>query len=354
VDELVELAFTATAIDSDIPAQVLTFTLDAGSVGNITPGGDYTWTPDEADGPGAYTATIRASDGELDDAETITITVDEVNHHAPVLAAIGNQTVDELVELAFTATAIDSDIPAQVLTFTLDAGSVGNITPGGDYTWTPDEADGPGTYTATVRVSDGALDDAETITITVDEVNQAPTADAGGNQYATQGDVVQLDGTGSSDPDTGDSLTFGWMQTGGPAVTLSDASAESPTFTASATGTLTFQLTVTDTAPFGNGGGLSDSDATVVTVTEQTYYALTMHSVGSGVITPDVGTHSYLSGTVVNLSANPAGGWQFDGWSGAVSGTLTQTQVTMDADKAVTATFSETPYRVYLPLVRRH
>ncbi len=58
-------------------------------------------------------------------------------------------------------------------------------------------------------------------------------------------------------------LTYGWTQTSGAAVTLSDSGAPAPTFTASTTGTLTFQLTVTDT------GDLSDSDTTVVTITTE-------------------------------------------------------------------------------------
>ncbi len=174
VDELAALVFTATATDSDIPTQTLTFSLDAGSVGSLTPGGVFAWTPDETQGPGIYTTTIRVSDGVLDDAETITVTVNEVNV-APVLGAIGGKNVDELATLVFTATATDSDIPTQTLAFSLATGSVGNIEGAtGRFTWTPSEADGPGAYTATVQVSDGVLDDTETITITVSEINTAP------------------------------------------------------------------------------------------------------------------------------------------------------------------------------------
>ncbi len=259
VDELTELAFTATATDADLPAQPLTYTLDAGSAGSITPGGAFTWTPTEAEGPGVYTATVRVSDGALEDVEMVTITVSEVNT-APTLVAIGNKTVDELTELAFTATATDADLPAQPLTYTLDAGSAGSITPGGAFTWTPGEADGPGVYTATVSVSDGELEASETFSITVNKVNVAPAADAGADQYAALGDEVTLDGSGSSDLDTNDSLTYGWTQTGGAAVTLSDASAVSPTFIANVTGPLTFQLTVTDT------GILTDHDTVTVTI----------------------------------------------------------------------------------------
>ena len=58
--------------------------------------------------------------------------------------------------------------------------------------------------------------------------------------------LVTLDGSGSYDPDH-DGLTFEWIQTGGPAVSLSSTTAESPTFTAPATASrLTFSLRVRD------------------------------------------------------------------------------------------------------------
>ncbi len=74
--------------------------------------------------------------------------------------------------------------------------------------------------------------------------------------------------------------------------------------------------------------------------TPPTYYTLTMTVVGNGVITPDVGVHSYLSGTSVDLSASPAAGWQFAGWSGDLESSDNPAQLALDADKAVTATFT--------------
>lgn len=80
--------------------------------------------------------------------------------------------------------------------------------------------------------------------------NTAPTANAGTDQtgiepYAT----VTLNGSGSSDPDAGDSITYAWTQTAGTTVSLTGGTTSAPTFTAPATlagDTLTFQLTVTD------------------------------------------------------------------------------------------------------------
>jgi uncharacterized repeat protein (TIGR01451 family) len=88
--------------------------------------------------------------------------------------------------------------------------------------------------------------------------------------------------------------------------------------------------------------------------TPPTYYTLTMELVGSGVITPAVGAHSYLSGTLVDVSASPAAGWQFAGWTGDLESSASPAQVTMDANKAVTATFTVELHTVYLPLVLRN
>ena len=77
--------------------------------------------------------------------------------------------------------------------------------------------------------------------------NQIPVADAGVDQYVSMGELVQLNGSASTDPDDNLPLSFYWQQTGGTGVTLSDATAISPTFTApGSAGTLTFTLTVTD------------------------------------------------------------------------------------------------------------
>jgi len=172
------LTFTATATDADAPAQTLTFTLDAGAPAgaSITSGGVFTFTPTEAQGPSNYVVTVRVTDngpGAATDFETITVTVNEVNT-APVLAAVGNKSVIEGNLLTFTATATDSDQPAQTLTYTLGAGApVGaSITSGGVFTWSPTPAQGPSNYVVTIRVSDNGLptlDDFETITISVTE-----------------------------------------------------------------------------------------------------------------------------------------------------------------------------------------
>ncbi len=73
-----------------------------------------------------------------------------------------------------------------------------------------------------------------------------------------------------------------------------------------------------------------------------TYYTLTVATAGtgSGVVTPGVGAHSYLSGTTVVLTATANAGSVFAGWSGDASGTNPTTTVVMNAHKTVTAVFN--------------
>src|SRR5262249_53761644 len=100
-----------------------------------------------------------------------------------VLGAIGNKSVDEQATLSFSASATDQDQPAQTLTYSLDAAAVAlgmSINPStGAFSWTPTEAQGGATYSATITVTDNGtnpsnLSDSETIQITVAEVNDAP------------------------------------------------------------------------------------------------------------------------------------------------------------------------------------
>ncbi|MCK5944738.1 MAG: cadherin repeat domain-containing protein, partial [Planctomycetes bacterium] len=71
----------------------------------------------------------------------------------------------------------------------------------------------------------------ESIRIDVTAVDDAPTASAGPDQTVLENSVVTLDATATTDVDS-PSLNYTWTQTSGPSVTLSDANATQPTFTA--------------------------------------------------------------------------------------------------------------------------
>jgi len=63
---------------------------------------------------------------------------------------------------------------------------------------------------------------------------------------------------------------------------------------------------------------------------------------GGGTTTPAVGSHTYAENTAVDVIAAPNPGYVFDEWSGDCTGSGA-CQVTMNADKSVTAHFAELP-----------
>jgi hypothetical protein len=138
-------------------------------------------------------------DGPTDQDE---VTIGTIPNSPPVLDTIGNKIVDEKTLLSFTATATDPDVPAQTLTFSLGPGAPSgtSITSAGAFTWTPTEAQGPGSYVVRIIVSDGSLTDYEDITVTVNEVNLPPVLSPIGPKTVSVGNLLQFTVT-ASDPD---------------------------------------------------------------------------------------------------------------------------------------------------------
>src|SRR5207247_281507 len=154
----ITLSVNATATDSDLPANTLTFGLVSGPTGlAVSSGGAITWTPSEAQGPSTNVVTVRVFDNGSPRVSATTrfqVRVAEVNS-APVLKLPANQTIAEQTTLSVNATATDSDLPANTLTF----GLVSALFPyttlfRSAITWTPSEAQGPSTNVVTVRVFD--------------------------------------------------------------------------------------------------------------------------------------------------------------------------------------------------------
>ncbi|UII79871.1 T9SS type A sorting domain-containing protein [Flagellimonas sp. CMM7] len=72
-----------------------------------------------------------------------------------------------------------------------------------------------------------------------------------------------------------------------------------------------------------------------------TQYILTTNTNGSGSISLNPSGGTYNDGTVVTATATPASGYQFDNWSGASTSTSSSVDITMDANKSLTANFSQ-------------
>jgi K319L-like, PKD domain len=190
---------------------------------------------------------------------------------APVANAGANASVDELASVTLDG-SLSSDADGDTLTYawTQTAGTSVTLTNATSVQATFDAPDvtavnTPDSLTFQLQVSDGSLSNSATVTITVNDigvgVNSPPVASAGPDQTVGELSNVDLDGTGSSDPD-GDPVTYAWLQTAGPNVTLSNPTAAAPSFTSpdvTSPVVLTFQLTVDD----GTDSAMDTVDITV-------------------------------------------------------------------------------------------
>jgi hypothetical protein len=157
--------------------------------------------------------------------------------------------------------------------------------------------------------------------------NTAPTAAAGADQSVDELALVNLDGSASSDPDAGTTLTYSWSQTDGTTVTLANADMAQASFDApdvlavNTPITLTFQLTVSD-------GSRSSQDLVDVVVND----------VGQGVNSPptaDAGPdQDAVESTIVSLDGTGSMDPDGDGISYSWTQTMGQNVVLSDAGLA--------------------
>ncbi len=186
------LQINLSADDTDVPANILSYSKN-GTIGTLNTGtGVFTWTPTSTD-TGISHIDFTVSDGVGGtDSQLVRITVLTAPNNSPTIASIPDQSVDEHQEITFTASASDDD--NDQLTYSL----VGNIplnaainSTTGVFRWTPNESQ-DGTHTFSVSASDGKDSVLESVTITVNEVNVPPVLDVIPSQNVEVGNLVSI------------------------------------------------------------------------------------------------------------------------------------------------------------------
>jgi hypothetical protein len=165
-------------------------------------GQTFTWTPSTAQ-VGSYQVTFTVSDGKTQDAQTITITVTAQANSVPVLAPIGNKSVNENQLLTFGIGATDAD--SDPITYSATGLPSGASLSGRTFNWTPAYSQA-GSYNVTFTASDGQAQDSETIIITVANVNRPPVLTSIGSLSVNVGSALDFT-LSATDPD-GDSLSY--------------------------------------------------------------------------------------------------------------------------------------------------
>ena len=187
-----QLTFTVSGSDPD--GDALTYSAENLPLGaTFNPSTRlFDWTPnfDVSENTRVYPVTFRVSDGLAEDAETITINVTNVNR-APVLEAIGPQLMTEGDSFNLVINASDPD--NNTLTYTASGLPEASVFTAStrSFSWIPG-TDQAGTYQVVFTVSDGSLTDAETVTMTVGNGNEAPIFGAIGSQLVNEGSLLSF------------------------------------------------------------------------------------------------------------------------------------------------------------------
>jgi VCBS repeat-containing protein len=337
-DATVTQAFAADDIDSDDDQASLTYTVvDQSAQGAVTVNADGTFTFDAADFdslPAGETVDVtfsyKATDshGAESAVKTVTVTVTGVND-APEITSGATASVDENAPastIIYTATATDPDA-GDTITWSLtgtDAALL-SIDASGNVTLNASaDFEAKSSYSFNVVATDGGgLSDSQTVTLSVNDVNETPTVTSGDSasvdENAATSTVVYA--AVAADPDAGDTIT--WSLSGADAALLSIDAGGNVTLNASADfeakSSYSFDVVATD------GGGLSDSQAVTLsinnvneapTVTSGDSVSVNENAVASTIVytaavsDPDAGdTISWsLSGTDAALLSIDAGG----------------------------------------------
>ena len=244
--------------------------------------------PADAAANNVYDVTVQVSDGALADTQTIAVTVTNVNE-APVITSNGGGTsaalnVAENQTAVAGVTASDVDAAstlsysitggADAAKFAIDATTGALSFVAAPSFAAPTDADGDNVYDVMVQVSDGALNDTQTLAVKVTHVNAPPVLTSNGGGTSASLSVAEnqtaVTKVTSADVDASDTLSYSII--GG---------ADAAKFSIDAmTGVLKFVAAPNFEAPADTGannvseltvqvsdGALADSQTLAVTVT---------------------------------------------------------------------------------------
>jgi len=238
----------------------------AGSTATLTNANTVnpTFTSDMA---GEYVIELIVNDGTVDSTpDSVTVTTGGTTPPAntPPTADAGLDKTVQVNHVVTLSGSGSSDSDGTIVAYKWVKQSTGDLLSTSEtFNFTPTGTKTK-TFVLTVTDNDGATaSDTMVLTVTKYPVgNIPPTANAGVDQSIETGTDATLDGSGSSDADAGDNLTYSWSFTSRPAgstATLTNANTVNPTFTSDMAGEYVIELIVND--------GTVDSTPDSVTVT---------------------------------------------------------------------------------------
>ena len=316
---------TVTAVDLDgdgvsysiiggTDASLFTVDVQSGALSFVS--GPNFEAPADANGDNVYEVIVQASDGSLTDAQSLTVSVTNVNETPSIISNGGGATAAVSVsENSLAVTTVVGSDPDGTSTLYAVAGGADaafftiNQTTGelrflnGPNFEAPADANGNNVYEVVVSASDGTLVETQALSVTVSNVNEAPviTSGSGGNSasYTVNENTTAVTTITSTDPEGG-------------ARTYSISGADAARFTINATtGVLSFVTGPNFEAPTDAGGNnvydiiVTASDGVL---TDSQALAITVGNVVDGVTLTGSNGSNTLTGTAAEDNLSGLGG----------------------------------------------
>lgn len=205
-----------------------------------------------------FRLTVTDDDGDTD-SDDVTVQVNEAVVNKPPVANAGEDQKITLPTNSVNLKGSGSDPDGTIKSYEWTKRSGGNVTMTNSKTATLQLSDlVAGTYVFRLTVTDDKDETAfDEVTVTVENTNQNPVANAGGNKtLKLPSNSTVLNGSGS-DTD-GSIVSHRWEKVSGPAATMANENTANLTLTNLIQGVYVFRLTVTD-----DDGATGSSEARV-------------------------------------------------------------------------------------------
>ncbi len=225
--------------------------------------GLITWNP-SINQVGAHNVVVKVADPRGGfDTQSFTLTVVDPRNKAPLVSAGPDRTITLPATANLVGTVSDDGLPAgttPVVSWNVVSGPGTVVFANPNSPVTTASFSKGGTYVLRLTANDTALLSSDDVTVTVIQLNAAPTVSAGDDQTVTLPDAATLNGSVIDDGLPTSVVTNTWSVVSGPAaVTFSPVNQPVTTATFTVPGTYVLRLTANDSQ-------LSASDDVTITV----------------------------------------------------------------------------------------
>jgi len=220
-----------TAVDTDLPAQPLIYSISGGSdsalFGINSSTGELTFVaapdfeiPLDVGIDNIYNVTVQVSDGVSAITQDLTIAIAAMMDNTPSITSNGSLSVAENITAVTAITATDADLPADILTYSIAGGADSALfainSSTGELTFvsvpdfeSPTDSDMDNTYNVTVQVSDGVFAAMQDMIVTVTPVDDnSPVVTSNGSLSVAENTAVVAAITATDADLPAESLTY--------------------------------------------------------------------------------------------------------------------------------------------------